>query len=278
MLKIFSTNNHVDQAWDSVWIAIPAYNEASTIRNIAEQSLAICPRVIVIDDGSSDLTSAQLNGLGVILLIHEVNKGKAACLQSAFEYALKNGARCIITIDGDGQHNPNDAPKLLAAWLRHTSKIVIGARLHDRIHFPKARYYANRVACFWISWAANHPIADSQSGFRVYPIEVIKMVLEGKVTASRFTFESEVLIEASKRGFFTVAVAIPGRYPLNARPSHFRPFVDISKIVLMVAGKLIRQGMAPVGLIKCLKPAQILVDQGDNVSDRSFTNKNPSNQ
>lgn len=279
MLKTISPNGiDFNLDWDGVWIAIPAYNEAATIRNIAEQSLAICPRVIVIDDGSSDATAEQLSGLDVTLLIHDVNQGKAACLQSAFLYASKHDARCVITIDGDGQHDPQDISRLLTVWLRHKTSVVIGARLHDKSHFPKARYCANRVACFWISWAANHPIADSQSGFRVYPIEVINMVLGGKVKAKRFAFESEVLIEASSLGFYTVAVQIPGRYPQNARPSHFRPFVDISKIVLMVAGKLIRQGMAPAGLIKCLRPAQVFNEENDNVFDRSYINKKSTHQ
>lgn len=243
--------------WDRVWIAIPAYNEARTIRSLAKASLSLCPRVIVVDDGSTDETCSKLDGLPITLLRHETNEGKAASLRTAFRHALAHDARCVITLDGDGQHDPSDAPSLLDAWDGHNDRIVIGSRLHDRTQFPPARYRANRFACFWISWASGHPIADSQSGFRIYPQQVMHIALE-RVRSSRFTFESEILIDAAWKGFRTLAVAIPGHYPENARTSHFRPVVDITKIVLMVAGRLLRRGMAPLGLWRSLGPAEVL--------------------
>jgi glycosyltransferase involved in cell wall biosynthesis len=253
-----SQDKQAQPSWDGVWIAIPAYQEAATIRALAEDALAQCPRVIVVDDGCTDGTSSQLHGLPVTLLRHPRNEGKAASLRTAFDHAMKQGASCVMALDGDGQHDPADAANLLAAWRRHPERIVIGSRLHDRSQFPLARYRANRFACFWISWAAGHPIADSQSGFRIYPREVMQFALQGAVHGNRFTFESEILIESARRGHTTLAVAIPGRYPLLARPSHFRPVVDIAKIVVMVAGRLLRSGMAPLGLWRSLKPATVL--------------------
>lgn len=247
-----------DISWDGVWIAIPAYNEVRTIRLLAVEALAQCPSVIVVDDGSNDGTAEQLKGLPVTLLVHESNQGKAASLRTAFRHALERGARCAISIDGDGQHSLADAAGLLGTWLLCPQRIIIGSRLQDRSEFPLARYRANRFACFWISWAAGHPIADSQSGFRVYPREVMQLALTNKVQSNRFTFESEILIVAASRGHPTVAIAIPGSYPVNCRHSHFRPVADIAKIVLMVAGKLLKQGMAPVGLWRSLKRAPVL--------------------
>lgn len=244
--------------WAGVWIAIPAYQEAATIRALAQAALAQSPNVIVVDDGSTDGTAQQLHGLPVTLLAHAQNRGKEASLRTAFAHALAQGAACVIAMDGDGQHDPADAPLLLAAWRRHPRRIVIGSRLHDRSQFPPARWRANRFACFWISWAAGHPIADSQSGFRAYPAEVMRIALGPKVRGSRFTFESEVLIEAARQGHRTLAVAIPGCYPVNARPSHFRPVWDITKIVLMVGGRLLRSGMAPIGLWRSLQTATVL--------------------
>ena len=135
---------------------------------------------------------------------------------------------------------------------------MIGSRLHDRAQFPAARYRANRFACFWISWAAGHPIADSQSGFRVYSASVMRIAVRGAVCGSRFTFESEILIQAARQGHPTLAVAIPGHYPANARRSHFRPVLDIAKIVVMVGGRLLRYGMAPLGLWRSLQPPTVL--------------------
>jgi glycosyltransferase involved in cell wall biosynthesis len=251
-------------SWDGVWIAIPAYEEAGTIRALAQGALVHCPNVIVVDDGSRDGTAAQLRGLPVTLLTHAVNLGKAASLRTAFAHALDRGARCVITLDGDGQHDPADAPELLAAWQRQPDRIVIGSRLHDRDRFPPARYYANRLGCFGVSWAAGHPIADSQSGFRVYSRDAVHIALDRRVHGSRFTFESETLIEAAHRGHATLAVAIPGRYPVHARPSHFRPVVDFAKIAVMVAGRLLRQGMAPCGLRRSLKAPTVLPGRSGN--------------
>ena len=252
--------------WNGVWIAIPAYDEARSIRMLAETALSYCERVIVVDDGSRDGTSEQLQGLPVELLRHSRNHGKAASLRTAFAHALALNARCVITLDGDGQHDPIDAPGLLAAWQRHPDHVVIGSRLHDRSQFPAARYRANRFACFWISWAAGHPIADSQSGFRVYSREVMQIALSRHARGSRFTFESEILIEAARNGHQTLAVAIPGRYPAHGRPSHFRPVIDIAKIVVMVGGRLLRQGMAPRGLLRSLQPAPVLPGRSGTVA------------
>lgn len=258
-----------DPSWDGVWIVIPAYNEARTIRRLAQDALAQCSRVIVVDDGSDDKTAEQLESLPVTVLAHQANQGKAASLRTAFAYALKQDAQCVMSIDGDGQHCLADAAGLLKVWSGHRQHIAIGSRLHDRAQFPPARYRANKFACFWISWAAGHPIADSQSGFRAYPREVMQLALTHKVQSSRFTFESEILIVAAQHGHRTVAMAIPSSYPVNARPSHFRPVADIAKIVVMVAGKLLRQCMAPLGLWRSLKTATVL--PGRAVAEKKAT-------
>ncbi len=250
--------NAASQAWHDVWIVIPAFEEAATIRAVARDALAQCPNVLVVDDGSGDGTAEQVRDLPVTLLAHTRNRGKAASLRTAFHHLLARGAVCAITMDGDGQHDAADAPLLLAAWRQHPDRIVMGSRLHDRAAFPPARWWANRFACFWISWAAGHAIADSQTGFRVYPAAAMRVALGPGVRGGRFTFESEVLIEAAHRGHRTLAVAIAGRYPPNARASHFRPVADIAQIVLMVGRRLLRSGMGPLGLWRSLRRAPVL--------------------
>ena len=239
--------------WHGVWLVIPAYNEAQTIRSLAEAACAQCPRVIVVDDGSSDGTSGALRGLPITLLRHAANRGKAASLRTAFEHALAHGAAAVVTLDGDGQHDPNDTPRLVASWRAAPEHVVIGARLQDRSRFPPIRYVGNRIACFWISWAAGHPIADSQSGFRVYPRAVMEIALGARVRSSRFTMESEILIEAARRGHRTLAVPIPGRYPAGARPSHYRAASDTLNIIAMVAMRLLAHGLYPQGLWRSLR-------------------------
>ena len=256
-------------------VVIPAYNEAATIRELAQSALKIVPEVVVVDDGSTDNTIERLEGLPVSLLRNERNVGKAASLWKGFEHALANGAQFVVTLDGDGQHSPEDMPRLLNTAERSPQSIVIGARLHDKRNFPARRYYANQFARFWISWAAGYPIADTQSGFRVYPASLFDKVSRRDVAWNGFVFESEVLIAAGAKGVRSIAVAIPGIYPKEARPSHFRPVADIARIVVMVAWRLLRRGMYPIGLWRSLilpmsiKIAPDLTVLADGIADES---------
>ncbi len=251
-------------------VVIPAYNEASTIRDLTERMLKFAADVVIIDDGSIDSTREQVADLPVVVLRNEHNIGKAASLWRGFEYALALGAEFIVTLDGDGQHRPEDLPNLLALAARAPRHIIIGARLHDKQNFPPRRYYANQFARFWISWASGYPIADTQSGFRVYPAFLLKKLTHRDVCWNGFVFESEILIAAGAIGVRSLAVAIPGIYPTLARPSHFRPVADIARIVLMVAGRLIRRGMYPIGLWRSLNLPMVVetiaADADDNQS------------
>lgn len=237
---------------DNVVVLIPAYNEAATIRDLVQRALKVVPDVVVVDDGSVDATLEQLQGLPVNVLRNERNHGKAASLRKGFDFAFDRGAQRVVTLDGDGQHSPEDIRRLLNAARRFPDEIVIGARLHDKKNFPARRYYANQIARFWISWAAGYPIADTQSGFRVYPATLFRQLKPGDVAWKGFTFESEILIAAAAKEVRSVAVSIPGIYPQQARASHFRPVADITRIVLMVAGRLLRRGLYPAGLWRSL--------------------------
>ena len=225
-------------------VVIPAYNEAATIRDVAQRALREAELVIVVDDGSTDATAAALAGLEVVLLRNEANSGKAASLRRGADEALRRGAGAVVTLDGDGQHCPEDIALLLRAWRETPERIIIGSRLHWRSRIPAARYWANRVANFWIGLAAGYAIADSQSGFRVYPARVLR---EARVRCDRarsFVFASEILIEAARQGAQARCVPVQVAYSGRARASHFRPVLDIARIVRMVAWRLVSQGLA----------------------------------
>ena len=121
---------------DRVWIVILAFYEQATIRGLAEAALKLCLLVLVVDDGSHDATSDRLQDLPLTLLRHDTTSN-AASLRTAFVHALAHGADCAITLDGDGQHDPADLPRLLAAW-RAIPPLVIGSRLHDRGRLRRA--------------------------------------------------------------------------------------------------------------------------------------------
>jgi glycosyltransferase involved in cell wall biosynthesis len=236
-----------------IFALIPAFNEAPTIRDVAARALAQLPDVIVVDDGSSDGTAAALRGLGITLISNPRNLGKGASLWRGFAVALAEGADAVVTLDGDAQHRPEDIPRLVAAWRTQPARIVIGARLHQRDKVPPLRYFGNRFANFWVAWASGFPVADSQSGFRIYPAAVLRGV---QAAQARFAFESEILIEAGRAGVRTTAVPIPAIYPPNARASHYRSAVDTARIVRMIAWKLLTRGLDLPALVRSLGPAE----------------------
>jgi glycosyltransferase involved in cell wall biosynthesis len=234
-------------------VVIAAYNEAGTIRDIAERTLRQSPWLIVVDDGSADGTPEAIAGLPLTLLRNAENSGKAASLWRGIQQAIGQGAEAVVTLDGDGQHSPEDIPRLLAAQARHRNAIVIGSRLHDKRNIPLDRYLANRVANFWIGWAAGQAIEDSQSGFRVYPAALFRAVKVRCDRSAGFVFESEILIESARRGTELVGVPVAAIYEARGRRSHFRPILDIARITRMVAWKLVSRGLDLPGLLRSLR-------------------------
>lgn len=234
-------------------IVIPAYNEEASIRDVVERCLLLSLPIIVIDDGSSDNTQAVLDGLPITLLANEQNSGKAATLWHGMQQAIEAGAEQIITLDGDGQHRPEDIPAVLEAAQQNPKNIIIAARLKDNDQAPRARLAANRFADFWISWASGQWINDTQSGFRLYPAELIAKLNPDTSKERGFVFESKVLIDAARKGFGCKMTPISSSYHANARASHFRPVADIRNIVLMVAWSLLSRGFFLQGLWRALR-------------------------
>jgi len=224
-------------------VVIPALNEERAIRAVAQDALAHCGRVIIVDDGSSDGTSAAIAGLPVECIRHPRPLGKARALLDGFQRALELGADGVLTMDGDGQHAAADLPRLLAAARQYPDCIVIGARLRGKDAQPGKNRIGNQQADFWVSWACGQRVVDSQSGQRYYPRAAIDLALS--LPHQGFVFESEILIEAARRGIRAVSVPIQTRYQDDRRASHFRPLRDVSQITRMIAWRLIRGGFMP---------------------------------
>ena len=220
--------SHADSPSDApprVAIVIPVYNHAPRVRAVVEQALKTPYPVYVVDDGSTDGSADTLADLpAVSLLRHPSNRGKGAAILTGFQ-AVRSVADSAITLDADGQHDPSDIPQLVEALPRGERPIVVGCRAGmDGPHTPWTSRFGRSFSNFWVYLSGGHRVADSQSGFRLYPLPE---TLQLDVRARRYQFEVEVLVRAKWKGTpvrqATVEVTYP---PGDARISHFRPFVD----------------------------------------------------
>lgn len=251
MLDSYQTKFDRNERYADVAVIIPAYNEEKNIRGIVEKSLQHSKHVIVVNDGSTDKTVEKLAELPIILLNNTINKGKGASLLQGFRYAQSLKLKATISIDADTQHNPEDIPKFIQAMQQYPNHIIIGARIYNRENAPKSRYRANQIADFFISWASGKHIVDSQSGYRLYPMNLLNDCLK-HLNYEKFTFESAILISSTRRGYCPTSIAIHSHYPKNSRASYYKPFSDTIKITIMITWKIISRGFCLPGLFRAL--------------------------
>ena len=208
---------------DSVCV-IPAYNVESTLGAVAAGVRAALGTItiVAVDDGSSDGTRlvAERTCDRVIGFPH--NRGKGAALRAGFAAALALGARAILTIDADGQHEPSRAASLLDALA--TADIVVGVRARDR-GMPLHRRMSNALSSRAISACAGCPLPDTQSGYRAMRRSVVHEV---RPAGDRYEFETEFLILAGQAGYRIAAVPVPTIY---GAPSHFRELRDSARVM-----------------------------------------------
>ncbi len=209
-------------------IVIPAYNHGAKVRGVVEKCLQLQLPVIVVDDGSTDSTPSVLALFsGVIVIRHEKNQGKGASLLTGFAAALAF-ADWAITIDADGQHDPEDILSLISL-IRTVPDgkrpLVIGKRPgmgHGNV--PWTSRWGRKFSNFWVWTSCGRWLSDSQSGFRVYPLpETLRL----GTRARRYQFEVEVLVRAVWCGIPIVETPVRAIYgPRDERVSHFRPWLD----------------------------------------------------
>ena len=205
-------------------IVIPVYNHGPKIGAVVEKALALALPVIVVDDGSTDSGCDQLQYIdGVEILRHRQNKGKGAAIITGFRRAAEI-ADWAITIDGDGQHHPRDAGEMVNAISDDERPIVVGMRQGmGGTSVPWTSRFGRKFSNFWVRVSGGPAMADSQSGFRIYPLPE-SMNLE--VRARRFQFEVEILVRAAWANIPVIEVPVQVSYAGTQRISHFRPWVD----------------------------------------------------
>lgn len=212
-------------------VIIPTYNNSGTLADVVERTLKVCTDVIVVNDGSTDNTQAILCGLDVTVLNHDSNSGKGKAIKTGLAYATQNGFTHAVTIDSDGQHFPEDIPAMIEASQQHPGDIIVGCRNLTTVNMPRQNTFANRFSNFWFRLQTARRLDDTQSGFRIYPLDSLHGM--GLIT-SRYEAELELLVFAAWHGVDVQGVPVHVWYaPEGERVSHFRPFWDFFRISVL---------------------------------------------
>jgi glycosyltransferase involved in cell wall biosynthesis len=206
---------------------IPAYNEASHIRDVVTGARTHLP-VLVVNDGSTDDTATRAEEAGATLLDQIPNQGKGAALRAGFRWTLDAGYEAVITLDADGQHDPAEIPKFLDAYADDQADLIIGAREFEDM--PPIRRLANTVGRWSFSWAIGQPILDNQSGYRLISRRLTEAILISGEAG--FEFEVEMIVICVQRGFTLDWVPIRTIYADEG--SHIRPWHHTVNFIRMV--------------------------------------------
>ena len=189
---------------------IPAYNEESNIENLVKSAKNHVDSVVVCDDGSTDNTADIAKKVGAIVISHKVNKGYGASIISLFDYARENNADVMVTIDGDGQHNPDQIPSLLNTMIQHNVDVIIGSRfLNSNIEAPGYRQRGIKIITSAANYGTDLKVSDSQSGFRAYSKIAINAI---HPTEEDMSVSTEILFKISNKGLSVAEVPITVSY------------------------------------------------------------------
>lgn len=211
-----------------VAIVIPAYQAAATVAAVVAGARTVAP-VYLVDDGSTDGTGEVGRGSGAIVLTHATNRGKGAALATGIGAALTAGAEVIVTLDADGQHPPEEIPRLLAPIAEGRADLVLGARQRTGA-MPLSRRFTNWLSARLATRIAGQGVSDAQTGFRAFT----RAVAEGVHPAGhRYDYETGFLLGACAAGFRVASVPIPTIY--GGAESHFRPCADTWRVARVFA-------------------------------------------
>jgi len=208
---------------------IPAYREGTRIAAVVRDVMAVCPHVVVVDDGSPDDTAAAAKAAGATVLVHAVNRGKGAALNTGFQFAREQGYEFVVTLDGDGQHAATDIPGFIDVYAETGVPVVIGNRMAEPSAMPLIRRWTNRFMSWLLSRKMGQSVPDTQNGFRLYRTDVIP---EMRVGTQGFSAESEILLELAARGVKMAAVPIKVIY--GDEKSKIHPIRDTIRFFRML--------------------------------------------
>lgn len=209
---------------DSLCILIPVYNNPETIARVVSEAGAFGLTVIVVDDGS-DVPVERLLGMdgSSVVVRHPVNRGKGVALRSGAQQAKEMGFEYCLTMDGDGQHFAHDIPAFLDLFESETTTemMIIGVRDFETCNPPKSSAIGRRIGNFWVWVESGTWVSDTQTGFRLYPVEFLLY----PSSTVRYEFETENLVRFLWAGGKVFEVTVQTVYD-ESRVTHFHKLKD----------------------------------------------------
>lgn len=215
-------------------VIVPTYNNAATLSSVISETLMYCRDVIVVNDGCTDDTAQIISSFGdrIRSLTQERNQGKGVALQCGLVYARRLGFRYAISIDSDGQHYPADIPAFAQAIEDNPGAFLVGSRNLQAEGMPGKNTFANRFSNFWFRLETGIRLDDTQSGYRAYPLERIR--LGSHLLTGGYEFELEILVFSVWRGIPVKNIPVRVYYPPEGeRVSHFKPLRDFTRISIL---------------------------------------------
>jgi glycosyltransferase involved in cell wall biosynthesis len=213
-------------------VLIPTYNNEKTLKKVIDSVRQYSPNIMVVNDGSTDSTPhilAQEKDLHIIS--YTENRGKGYALKTGLREAINLGYKYAITIDSDGQHYAEDIHVFVNEIKENPNALLVGARNLNAENMPSKNTFANKFSNFWYKVETGIKLSDTQSGYRLYPLDFIKKT---RFITRGYEFEVEVIVRAAWSGLVVKNVPINVFYPkAEERVSHFKPLRDFTRISIL---------------------------------------------
>jgi glycosyltransferase involved in cell wall biosynthesis len=227
-----------------VAVVIPCYNTSAACVDVIRRVRGAVDALLVVDDGSTDDTPQHIQSTGCLCLRFPSNRGKGVALKAGIEEVLKGRQGLlgddfdyVLTIDGDGQHDPSEIPRFLSLAARERPDLVLGVR--DPAVMPPKSRIGNYCSRFLFFLSTGQHLVDTQCGFRLLSRSLLVALLPA-VTWHRYETEAEILVKACTRGYTVATIEIATIYFDKNRQTHFDPLWDSIRVI----GVLTRSALA----------------------------------